>query len=79
MVYVTFLVSVKNNEDEAIKIHSSQFLNEKYNYDSIGEEYTPTDCVLFRDVTIQAGSEAKEGCFIFSVYEDYQNGTISVI
>lgn len=77
-VYIIFSASVKNNEEEAIKIHSSQFLNEKYNYNSIEDEYTPTDCVLFRDVSLQAG-EVKEGCFIFSVYEDYQNGTISVI
>jgi len=77
-VYIIFSVSVKNNEDKAIKIHNSQFLNEKYSYDSVEEEYTPTDCVLFRDVSLQAG-EVKEGCFIFLVYEDYQNGTISVI
>ena len=71
-------VAIRSNENETIRIHGAQFLNEKYTYDLISEKYVPIDCSLIRNIDIKSG-EVKEGCLIFSVYEDYQGGTIRVL
>jgi hypothetical protein len=71
-------VSVKNNENKKIRIHTSKFLNEKYNYNLIEEDYIPTDCKIIRNVDIEAYG-VKEGCLIFAVYEGYEEGNVTLM
>jgi hypothetical protein len=75
-IFLIFNVNVKNNENESTETHNFKFISGGYSFSLVSKEYTPTDCSLLRNFSLEQGEE-KEGCLIFMTYEVYKEGNIT--